>query len=183
MRFVVNSLDYIDRFTNDCFYKLVGPVNLPFGRVGKIDQQFSPKQHFFSMKEQLYPYLLVNLRSGASFYRVDSKDHFTRVGGSSLGVSFIWGVTRYLGIYSDPTKMSMDAISGDSSKVDMSVADIYGGGYDDIGLPGDLLASSFGKLKDLNEGDIGSKVTGGDITKSLITMVVANVLVFSATIA
>ena len=106
VRFVVHSIDYIDSFTNDCFFKLVGPVNTQIQLVGKIDNTFKPKQHFFSLKEQLYPYLLVNLRSGASFYRVDAKNSFKRVGGSSLGVSFIWGVTRYLGLYSDPTKMS-----------------------------------------------------------------------------
>jgi pantothenate kinase len=103
IRFAVQAIDYIDRFTNDCFYKLVGPVNTFIGSVGKIDHTFAPKQHFFSMKDQLYPYLLVNLRSGASFYRVDGKDSYKRVGGSSLGVSFIWGVARYLGLYSDPT--------------------------------------------------------------------------------
>ena len=131
----------------------------------------------------MYPYLLVNLRSGASFYRVDSPKNFKRVGGSSLGVSFIWGVTRYLGLYSDPTEMMHDAIKGDSSKVDMSVADIYGGDYEDIGLPGRFLASSFGKLKDLSSEEIDCTIHGGDISRSLITMVVANVLVFSKTIA
>lgn len=98
----------------------------------------------------------MNLRSGASFYRVDGKNNFKRVGGSSLGVSFIWGVTRYLGSYSDPTVMCKEAVHGDSSKVDMSVDDIYGGGYEGIGLPGRFLASSFGKLKDLSSEDISS---------------------------
>jgi pantothenate kinase len=32
----------------------------------------------------------------------------------------------------------------------MSVADIYGGDYPSIGLHGNMIASSFGKLKDLN---------------------------------
>lgn len=32
----------------------------------------------------------------------------------------------------------------------MSVGDIYGGDYKTTGLPSDLIASSFGKLKDLN---------------------------------
>jgi pantothenate kinase len=135
------------------------------------------------MKDQLYPYLLVNLRSGASFYRVDGEKNFKRVGGSSLGVSFVWGVTRYLGAYSDPTLMCKDAIHGDSSKVDMSVDDIYGCDYEGIGLPGRFLASSFGKLKDLSSEEINSQITGGDISRSLITMVVANVLVFSKSIA
>ena len=79
--------------------------------------------------------------------------------------------------------MCHDALLGDSSKVDMSVEDIYGGDYEGIGLPGNFLASSFGKLKDLEKDEIDSTITGGDVSRSLITMVVANVLVFSMTIA
>jgi pantothenate kinase len=65
----------------------------------------------------------------------------------------------------------------------MSVADIYGGGYDEMDLPGNLLASSFGKLTDKTNSEISQTITGGDIARSLITMVAANVLVFSASIA
>jgi len=90
---------------------------------------------------------------------------------------------RYLGKYTDPTAMCDAAIDGDSSKVDMSVADIYGGSYDGIGLPGALLASSFGRLKDFSKDELDDSITGGDIARSLITMTVANVLVFSKTIA
>ena len=32
----------------------------------------------------------------------------------------------------------------------MAVGDIYGGDYSAIGLPGNMIASSFGKLKDMN---------------------------------
>lgn len=110
IKYVVHSIDYIDKITNDCFFKVVGPLNTQIAEVGKIDNSFNAKQHFFSMKDQLYPYLLVNLRSGASFYRVDGVKNYKRVGGSSLGVSFVWGVTRYLGSYSDPTCMCKEAI-------------------------------------------------------------------------
>ena len=37
------------------------------------------------------------------------------------------------------------AETGDHRKVDMLVKDIYGGSYSTIGLPGDVIASSFGK--------------------------------------
>ena len=39
---------------------------------------------------------------------------------------------------------------GDSSKIDMSVGDIYGGGYSGIGLKENMIASSFGKLQDFH---------------------------------
>lgn len=37
------------------------------------------------------------------------------------------------------------AEKGDHRNVDMLVSDIYGGSYDLLGLPGDIIASSFGK--------------------------------------
>jgi len=36
---------------------------------------------------------------------------------------------------------------GDSKVVDLSVGDIYGGDYSSMGLPADLIASSFGKVR------------------------------------
>ena len=38
----------------------------------------------------------------------------------------------------------------------MSVGDIYGGGYSQIGLPAFLIASSFGKLKDFTPEEIAN---------------------------
>lgn len=39
-------------------------------------------------------------------------------------------------------------------QVDMLVRDIYGGDYKDLGLPGDLIASSFGKAASPNAGTV-----------------------------
>ena len=39
-------------------------------------------------------------------------------------------------------------MKGDNLKVDLTVGDIYGRGYDKLGFPKDLLASSLGKVKD-----------------------------------
>ena len=38
------------------------------------------------------------------------------------------------------------AATGQSSNADLLVRDIYGGNCEDLGLPGDLVASSLGKL-------------------------------------
>jgi type II pantothenate kinase len=43
------------------------------------------------------------------------------------------------------------ARKGDSSKIDMSVGDIYGGDYKGLGLPMNMIASSFGRLKDTED--------------------------------
>ena len=65
----------------------------------------------------------------------------------------------------------------------MCVEDIYGGSYEKMELPGNLLASSFGKLSNKTQDEIKLTINGGDIARSLITMVAANVLVFSQSIA
>lgn len=134
------------------------------------------------MKEDLYPYLLVNLRSGASFTRVDSKDNFHRVVGTSIGSSFFWGILRLLNCFNDPDEAIEAALLGDSCKVDMSVGDIYGGDYSGIGLSSMHIASSFGKLKDASPFEI-QNLNKDDISRSLLTMVAVNILIFSNMLA
>ena len=155
---MINSIDFINKTTNDCFFKLIGPVNTKINSAGKIDQELKPNKHYFSLKESLYPYLLVNVRSGSSYTIVESKDSYRRVPGSSIGGSFFVGVLRYLNLYTDPTVMVASAAAGDSSKVDMSVGDIYGGSYTGLGLPGNMIASSFGGLKDTPSDEIMEQV-------------------------
>ena len=48
----------------------------------------------------------------------------------------------YLQTFDDLLRL---AETGDHRKVDMLVKDIYGGSYSVVGLPGDVIASSFGK--------------------------------------
>ena len=37
LSFVIKAIDYINRTTNDCFFKLIGPVNTKINESGKID--------------------------------------------------------------------------------------------------------------------------------------------------
>jgi type II pantothenate kinase len=71
-------------------------------------------------------------------------------------------------------------MKGDASVCDMSVADIYGGAYGSLGLPGNLIASSFGKLKDREE--IAS-LRKQDVARSLTTMISTNAMLQSIHIA
>ena len=49
--------------------------------------------------------------------------------GTSIGSSFFWGILRLLNMFSDPTEAVIAGHRGDSSNIDMSVGDIYGGNY------------------------------------------------------
>ena len=86
-----------------------------------------------------------------------------------------------MGIFEDPTEMCSAAVRGDSSKIDMSVGDIYGGDYKGINLPNNMVASSFGKLKDIEDSE--SQINKDDIARSLLTLIAANNLIFSKIIA
>lgn len=123
---------------------------------------------------------MVNLRSGASFFRVDGPNDYKRVAGSSIGAGLAWGITRYMGMFNDPTEMCESALKGDSSKIDMSVGDIYGGDYKGLGFPMDMIASSFGKLQSVED---TSKIAKEDVARSLLTLIAGNNLIFSKIIA
>lgn len=71
------------------------------------------------------------------------------------------------GGYDDPEEAVRDALKGNNELIDLSVGDIYGGSYQQFGLESDLIASSFGKLKYIE--DINS-VNKADISRSLLTL-------------
>lgn len=135
-------------------------------------------KNYFSLGKSIYPYLLLNMRSGASFIRVDGPNNYHRVAGTSIGVSLLWGINRYLGLFQDPTEMCTAAVRGDSSKIDMSVGDIYGGDYKGLNLPMNMIASSFGNYTE-NAGTVNKD----DIARSLVTLIAANNVIFSKIIA
>lgn len=132
LSFVIHAIDYLDKFTNDAFFQLQAPLekhsSSPSIQIGKI-KKMGPKQRYFSLKEELYPYMLVNLRSGATFTRVDSKTEYRRLCGTTIGGSLYWGILKLLKQVTEPTEALTEAIHGDSTNIDMSVGDIYGGDY------------------------------------------------------
>lgn len=77
-------------------------------------------------EDSAYPYLVVNIGSGVSILRVDARHVYERVGGTSLGGSTFLGLVSALtGCRTFEEAIAM-AAAGDSTKVDMSVGDIYG---------------------------------------------------------
>lgn len=92
------------------------------------------------------PYLVVNIGSGVSILKVSGNDKFERVSGTSLGGGTYWGLCRLLTSCSTFEDALDLAESGDSKQIDMLVRDIYGGGYTNMNLNADMVASSFGKL-------------------------------------
>ncbi|VDL79837.1 unnamed protein product [Nippostrongylus brasiliensis] len=104
------------------------------------------RYHFETTRPSMVcPYLLVNVGTGVSVFRVESDDKYERVGGSSLGGGCFFGLGSLLTAEVDLNEMMRMAEDGDHRQFDILVSDIYGGKYSSLGLSGDLIAGSFGK--------------------------------------
>ncbi|ESN90052.1 hypothetical protein HELRODRAFT_116595 [Helobdella robusta] len=93
-----------------------------------------------------YPYLIVNVGSGVSMLTVRSPTQYKRVCGSSLGGGTFLGLCCLLTGCETFEEAIQLATEGDNSGVDKFVRDIYGGDYERFGLPGGIVASSFGNM-------------------------------------
>ena len=144
----------------------------------RIDQWWTSKkvQRDNVMGAHSYPYLLVSIGTGVSILRVDGPRQHERVSGSTIGGGTYWGLCRLLtgcDSFSDVLNLAM---KGDPSKVDMMVGDIYGKNSDaleKIGLPSDIVASSFGKLVAKQNPSEGVKEE--DLARALLLMVTNNI--------
>ncbi|XP_071085825.1 4'-phosphopantetheine phosphatase-like isoform X2 [Haliotis cracherodii] len=105
----------------------------------------NPDYKFQGVSTDIFPYLLVNIGSGVSLIKVESENKFERIGGTSTGGGTFWGLGSLLTEARSFDELVELAERGDHRSVDMLVKDIYGGAYTSIGLPGDIIASSFGK--------------------------------------
>ena len=112
-------------------------------------------------------FLYVSIGSGVSIVEVRGRSsavdimsggvptRYRRVGGSSLGGSSFWGLVRLLTSCSTFDEVIRLTERGASSNVDMLVSDIYGDGSHELGLGGDVIAASFGKIAMRREDDGG----------------------------
>jgi type II pantothenate kinase len=101
---------------------------------------------FVEPRDNIYPYLLVNIGSGVSILKVTGPRSYDRVGGTSLGGGTLWGLLSLLTGARTFDEMLDSAALGDNARVDMLVGDIYGADYGKIGLKSTTIASSFGKV-------------------------------------
>ncbi|XP_053678656.1 pantothenate kinase 3 [Anopheles nili] len=95
---------------------------------------------------QPYPFILVNVGSGVSVLAVRGPDNYKRISGTSLGGGTFLGLCCLLTGCETFEEAIQLATTGDNKKVDKLVKDIYGGDYERFGLPGELVASSFGQM-------------------------------------
>ncbi|CAL4154221.1 unnamed protein product, partial [Meganyctiphanes norvegica] len=99
------------------------------------DEQFSFTRHsngqaeynFLNAEPNIFPYLLVNIGSGVSIMKVESKEKYERIGGTSMGGGTFWGLGSLLTKAKGFDELLELAGEGDHRNVDLLVKDIYGG--------------------------------------------------------
>ncbi|GAB6026236.1 Pantothenate kinase 4 [Chamberlinius hualienensis] len=162
----VNKQDELQCLIKGCNFLL---KNIP-NEVFIYQKNGNPEYKFQNVEPNVFPYLLVNIGSGVSILKVESESKYERIGGSSLGGGTFWGLGSLLTKAKNFDELLQLANQGDHRNVDMLVKDIYGGDYKMLGLPGDLIASSFGKATyyskdtDFNSGQFSDE----DIARSLL---------------
>ncbi|XP_014523563.1 pantothenate kinase 1 [Vigna radiata var. radiata] len=125
-------------------------------------------------KNDLYPYLLVNIGSGVGMIKVEGEGKFERVSGTSIGGGTFWGLGKLLTKCKSFDELLELSYRGNNRAVDMLVGDIYGGmDYSKIGLSSTAIASSFGKA--ISDNREREDYKPEDIARSLLRMISNNI--------
>lgn len=119
-----------------------------------------------------YPFLTVNIGSGVSVLAVYGPNNFKRISGTSIGGGTFLGLCCLLTGCQTFEEAIQLATTGDHTKVDKLVKDIYGGDYDRFELPGDLVASSFGQM---NSKERRSNISREDLARATLVTVTNNI--------
>lgn len=128
-------------------------------------------QHSYDFSRP-YPFILVNIGSGVSILSVRGPRDYKRVSGTSLGGGTFLGLCSLLtGSRSFEEALEL-AAAGDNTSVDKLVRDIYGGDYARFGLPGNLVASSFGQMSSTERRE---KVSREDLARATLVTITNNI--------
>lgn len=114
--------------------------------------------------------IVVNIGSGTPILYVNSTTRkIEHLAGTGLGSASLVGLSHFILNIDDLNKISDSALSGDSTKVNLLVGDLYNQSTEDLGLPGDITASNFGKYQDWRV--VTNKPTKNDILAGIHVMV------------
>jgi len=165
--FSISKADEMECMIRGCNFLLKNISDESF-----VYQKKDTPAYSFQNPKEMFPYLLVTIGSGVSVLKVESEDKYERIGGTASGGGTFWGLGKLLTKAKTFDELLSLAEQGDHRKVDMLVKDIYGSDYSALGLPGDLIASSFGKVIQLaTDGNQEHNFSEADIARSLLYII------------
>jgi pantothenate kinase len=118
-----------------------------------------------------FPLLLVNIGSGVSMILINGPGNYRRVQGSPIGGGTVLGLGKALFQASSFEEIMELSMSGDSSKVDLSVGELLGASPDDEFWNVNTLAASLAKLNTL----AATNASRADLAQSIVRMVSYNI--------
>ncbi|KAK7582669.1 hypothetical protein V9T40_014114 [Parthenolecanium corni] len=101
--------------------------------------------------------------------KVELEEKYERIGGTATGGGIFWGLGSLLTKTKGFDELLKLAEKGEHRHVDLLVRDIYGGDCKVLGLPGDVIASSFGRV--CHSRETNENVTNKDIARSLLFVI------------
>ncbi|XP_025194402.1 pantothenate kinase 3 [Melanaphis sacchari] len=134
------------------------------------DEQCSTQEYTFQYNK--YPFIVVNIGSGVSVLAVYGPNNYKRISGTSIGGGTFLGLCSLLTGCNTFDEAIELAANGDNVKVDKLVRDIYGGSYSRFGLPGELVASSFGHM---NSKEKRALVSREDLARATLVTITNNI--------
>ena len=158
----IKAIDYINNNFSKSFFSLPKESIINLVRVGNSNDKPAKNlsKEYYTLKADLYPYILSTGDEGNNIYRVDSVDSHKKIGSSTIGSTTIWSLFNLTCDYEDLEFAMKEAFKGNNEHIDLSVGDIYGGDYSGVGLDSSLIASSFSKINVSDKNLIENKDVG-----------------------
>lgn len=151
--------------------KRLVPESAVFPEFKSIEEGIRKLVH--TQNEKLDRYILVNIGTGTSFFKV-APNEFSRVTGSGMGGGMFIGLGALLTGTDDFHELVEMSENGNREAVDLMVKDVYEG--DDSPVPDYLTAANFAKL---GSGAASTK----DVTRSLTNLIAETVILLSHQLA
>lgn len=122
--------------------------------------------------------IVVNIGSGTPVLYVNALSHSVdHISGTGLGSASLVGLSHFILNINDLNQIAESALKGDSNKVNLLVGDLYDRASEDLGLPGDITASNFGKYQDWRV--VTNKPTTNDILAGLHVLIAESIAVIA----
>lgn len=115
--------------------------------------------------------IVMNIGSGTPILLVEkSAKKVTHISGTGLGSASLIGLAHYMTGISNPDEIEREALAGNPEAVTLLISDIYPNPQN-LGLPGDITASNFGKYQRWRMREMKEKPKSADMLAGLHRMV------------